>query len=174
MGKHDRVNGDPNNKGENWPKFLSEMQALGPVIQSRLGDVTPVNRGQARGQGRKNLDDFLRKETLRLADQQRFRDFKVNEWFDVHMRKVAPRLFRLVERIGPRWAFLIRFAGYKLAAHDGMEGPLPYTICTISRFGFLCNMRNEKGERVPVALRMFWEDPKKAGIPHKRERGDKA
>lgn len=159
MSKRDKLgmNGhDPNNKGENWPKFLKEMQTLGPVIEKRLGGVMPENRAQARGNGRKNLEDFLNKETARLADLEKFRAYKVNKWFDDNLQKLAPRLFALLHD-HPKWGWLIRLAGYKLTATDGTEHNIPFTVCTITRFGML-----------KVGLRMFWEDPKKAGVTHDR------
>lgn len=166
MSRADRVNGDPNGKGENWPKFLKEMQTLGPMLHSRLGPAAPANRAAARGAGFANVEEYLRKETDRLIAQQQFRDYTVNKWFDDAMRGVSPWAMRLISRRGPRWAVVLRLLGYKLASTDGKESGVPFTLCTVSRFGRLCK-RNKR----PVAQRFFWEDPAKAGIPHQRKDG---
>lgn len=148
---------DPEKRGENWPKFLKEMQTLGPVIDKRLGGVMPENRAQARGNGRKNLDDFLRKETERLAGLEKFRSYKINKWFDDNLEKVNPRLIHVLRHYPKIGAFFIKAMGYKLTATDGTEAGVPFTVCTITRFG-----------RLKVGLRMFWEDPKKGGLSHER------
>lgn len=164
MSRPDRVNPDPNGKGENWPKFLKEMQVLGPALQSRLGPVAPGNRAAARGAGFANVEEYLRKETDRLVAQQKFRDYTVNKWFDDAMKRTTPWAMRLIAwlqpRVGRRAALILRLLGYKLRADDGLESGVPFTLCTISRFG-----------RLRVGQRFFWEDPAKANIPHKRKDG---
>lgn len=153
-----RLNGsDPNNKGENWPRFLKQMQTLGPALSNRLNATTPFNRTQARQGGRKSVGDFLNRESVRLADQQAFRDHAVNEWFDKHMKTLAPKAFRFIADRGARWAWVLKAIGYKLTATDAHEDGLAFTLCTIRRFG-----------RLKVGLRMFWDDPKAKGIPHER------
>lgn len=144
---------DPESKGENWPKFLKEMQRLGPALSETR---TPQNRAEARSNGRKSIDDFLTREMSRLADVEKFRAYKVNLWFDENMQRLAPRIMGLLKRF-PRRTSLIRLAGYKLNAIDSRENGAPFTLCTIRRFG-----------RLKAGLRMFWEDPKKVGVLHVR------
>lgn len=140
-----------NEKGENWPKFLKEMQTLVPALH-RAGHIGPQNREEARAMGAKSAEAFMQKEYTRLAEEQRFRAAKVAEWFDKTFKEVAPRIFALVEK--RKWHWVIGLFGYRLDAEEGYQrvewrnAPIPFTLCTIKRWG-----------RLVKGFRMFWEDP---------------
>lgn len=148
---------DPNNRGENWPKFLKEMQTLAPLINAKLGPSAPANRGEARAQGKGSVKQYLDEEIAKLTERQRFRDWRVNSWFDETMAKLSPWLFSIIRKRSPSWVVLLKLAGYRMSATDGIENGIPYTVCMVLRFG-----------RLKTGIRFYWEDPKREGIPHER------
>ncbi len=112
-----RKNGNgPNAKGENWPKFLKEMQALAPALKTLS---TPGNRIEARALGVHNVHEYIEQKIEDLAEVERFRNHTVNTWFDDQIQKLAPRAFAHAKRTGKLWLF--KLLGYSMRVKEGYE-----------------------------------------------------
>lgn len=123
-----------NAKGENYPKFLKEMQALAPALNTLM---TPGNRLEARALGRANVHEYVEEKAADLAEMERFRSHTVNQWFDTQIELLAPWAFRHAKKTGKLWLF--KLLGYSMRVHEHytpFEGKtLACTTALINRFG---------------------------------------
>lgn len=147
------VNHDPNGKGENWGRFLKDIQD--PQIIGILNDDPSMrlNRKSARSLGYGNkqeaIDEALEREKGKLMDREqtaRFRALKLGEWWR-----------DTFEVLLPKWAYkrvlngnqgLCRLLGYQWGQDDGndlvddVKAPLghrlqPYSRAWITRKRFI-------------------------------------
>jgi len=120
------VNHDPNGKGENWGRFLKDLQD--PQIMGILNDdpAMRLNRKGARAFGYNNkaeaVDEAIKREEAMLATREqtaRFRALKLGEWWRDTFKELLPA-----------WAFkkvlngnrgLLVLLGYQFGSDEGND-----------------------------------------------------
>lgn len=126
-------------------KVADELRRIAPGLKRA------INRENARLNGSKNTNEFLKKK----MEEERFRAFKVNEWFDAKMKELSPRLFFMARRLKTPWMF--KMMGWRFNAADREEEhnfrKMPCVVCTIRRVRPFCLTPG-----IRAGVRMFWRD----------------
>lgn len=139
-----------NAKGEDIGKFAAEMAQLAKQPNMRPYLTSAEARRQEREAKREAEAEQKRKEEWMIEAKRR--DDITGQWFNSHMTKLAPKLWKAFKRTqDPTGLFK---AGWELiadmttATKEGHE-PTPCTVCTIKY--------KSKARRIE---RLVWEEPK--------------
>lgn len=123
--------------------FLSKQPGMKPYLSSTEA------RRQEREAKRDAEAEQKRKEEYMIEAKRR--DDITGQWFNLHMSKLAPRVWGAFKKDGNPQP--LAKAGWELIADMGSATkpghlPTPVTVCTIKRFN--------KAKRIE---RLVWEDP---------------
>lgn len=146
-----------NAKGEDIGKFVAEMQALAKKPEMRPFLTATEEARQAKEAERDQAEEERRREAWMLEQDRRYRI--IAEWFDKHMKELAPVEWEAYQEAaktdGQKALRALRKKGWKLHARFAQAGPegytpVPTTVCAILNRAFV-----QKIER------LVWAEPQK-------------
>lgn len=120
-----------NEKGEDWPKYMKEINRLTPLVSNHMngGSSVPIlnSRQSARAAGFKNQADAQAAQVEQARKDQAIEEHKthlINKWFD---EQLAARIPAWVLNLARRYNWVLKALGFRWGYwdHSHREGDMP-------------------------------------------------